>query len=116
MGVPQTWGVWELEFYHDTLCSSKLLNGVGSAGVAIASSELSRGFGHSIDHSAPYGAHTTSGRDWQSTHEPPLEQFLNQGPATFAFDGNLETNWWANCKNPCWARSQWLGRNYSTLV
>lgn len=44
--VVQTWGVSELEFYSDTSCSN-ITNGT-----AIFSSNMSHGFGHSVDHTA----------------------------------------------------------------
>jgi len=109
--VSKTWGVWELEFYSDTLCTSRL-----TGGSAIASSERLHGFGHSIDHTAPLGAHNTARTFWQSTHEPPLEDFMLHGPAHFAFDRDVTTNWWPTCFNPCRAKTEWLGRNYSAIV
>lgn len=106
--VSQTWGVWELEFYLDTACSNQLLGGA-----PIASSSRTRGFGHSIDKSAPLGAHDTPRTHWQATFQPPLERFELHGPVQYAFDGDVKTNWWPTCENPCAARSEWLGLNFS---
>jgi len=109
--VKQTWGVWELEFYHDTGCSQRVVGGT-----PIFSSEREHGFGHSIDHTAPLGAHNTPRTTWQETQEPPHERFELHGPARFAFDGDLRTNWWPSCRNPCQARTSWLGLDYSQPV
>merc|ERR1712183_1035183 len=85
-------------------------------GVAIASSERKRGFGHSIDHTAPLGSHDTPRTYWQSTHEPPLEEFELHGPVRFAFDGNITTNWWAACGSDapdCRSHTEWIGLNFA---
>eukprot|EP00928_Gymnodinium_smaydae_P062260 TRINITY_DN46167_c0_g1_i1.p2 TRINITY_DN46167_c0_g1~~TRINITY_DN46167_c0_g1_i1.p2 ORF type:complete len:451 (+),score=81.66 TRINITY_DN46167_c0_g1_i1:80-1432(+) len=109
--VPQTWGVWELEFYTDTTCTTRLLGGT-----PIASSERARGFGHSVDHTAPRGLHNTARTYWQATQEAPHERFELHGPAAFAFDGREVTNWWAACENPCRARTEWLGLSFGSIV
>lgn len=109
--VQRVWGIWELEFYHDTQCTNRI-----SGGTAIASSERMRGFGHSIDHTAPLGLHDTARTYWQATHEPPLEQFELHGPSRFAFDGDIRTNWWPTCENPCRARTEWLGLDFGAIV
>lgn len=108
--VSQVWGVWELEFYSDTLCSDQLLGGV-----PVASSQRPKGFGHSIDHTAPLGGHEASRTYWQATHELPLEHFEMHGPAAFAFDGDLRTNWWPTCRGPCLAHTEWIGLNFSAV-
>lgn len=105
--VAETWGVWELEFYHDTSCSNRAVGGT-----PIASSARLRGFGHSIDHTAPLGPHDTPRTYWQSTHEL-VEAFELHGPAAFAFDGDVRTNWWADCKTHCSAQTEWIGLSYS---
>mmetsp|Transcript_26563 Transcript_26563/g.61835 ORF Transcript_26563/g.61835 Transcript_26563/m.61835 type:complete len:426 (+) Transcript_26563:44-1321(+) len=108
MDVPQTWGIWELEFYSNTNCSTLL-----TGGVAIASSSLARGFGHSVDHTAPLGSQDTPRTYWQSSPFADPTDFNLHGPAPYAFDGNTTTNWWADCRNPCGAGTQWLGLNFS---
>ena len=142
MDVPQTWGVWELEFYNDTNCTTLLTNGT-----AIASSSLPQGFGHSVDHTAPMGLHDTPRTYWQSRPFADPMTFDLHGPAAYAFDGNVTTNWWlyppwelfvyfcsyknqkdikntyffkvlrgvrwADCRNPCRADTQWIGLNFS---
>ncbi|CAK9117597.1 unnamed protein product [Durusdinium trenchii] len=106
--IPQTWGIWELEFYSDTSCST-LINGNGTV---ISSSAMAAGFGHSIDHTAPLGLHDTPRTYWQSRPFDPPMTFDLHGPAMYAFDGNLTTNWWADCR-PCAAQSQWLGLSFA---
>jgi len=109
--VPRTWGVWELEFYNDTQCTQRL-----PGGTPISSSHRARGFGHSIQ------SHDTARTYWQSTHEPLTpdpeqgERFELHGPAKFAFDGDLTTNWWPTCENPCRAGSEWIGLDYGAQV
>lgn len=110
--VPRVWGVWELIFYSDTKCTQPLT----VVGTPIASSQRERGFGHSVDWTAQNGSHHTDRTYWQATQEPPLERFELHGQAKFAFDGDLRTNWWPTCENPCRAGSQWIGLNYSTPV
>jgi len=110
MDVSQTWGVYELEFFSDTSCSNRMLGGT-----AIASSARPRGFGHSIDHTAPNGSHATARTKWQDTFQPPLEGFELHGLVEFAFDGDETTNWWPTCENPCRAGSEWLGLDFGAV-
>ena len=111
MDVPQTWGVWELEFYNDTNCTTPLTNGT-----SMASSSLPRGFGHSVDHTAPLGLHETPRTYWQSRPFAEPMAFDLHGPAAYAFDGNVTTNWWADCRNPCRAGTEWIGLNFSSAT
>jgi len=84
--VPQTWGVWELEFYSDTSCSSAL-----TGGTAIASTARSSGFGHSVDHTAPRGIHVSDRTYWQSTPFGAHMSFELHGPVVYAFDSDETT-------------------------
>ncbi|CAE8653728.1 unnamed protein product [Polarella glacialis] len=107
--VPQTWGVWELELYRFTNCSGRLVGGT-----AISSSSRSHGFGHSIDHAAPYGLHETPRTYWQDDPSLPKQSFELHGPEMYAVDGDQTTNWYPTCQNPCLADTQWVGLNFST--
>eukprot|EP00930_Biecheleria_cincta_P004749 TRINITY_DN105683_c0_g1_i1.p1 TRINITY_DN105683_c0_g1~~TRINITY_DN105683_c0_g1_i1.p1 ORF type:complete len:436 (+),score=44.03 TRINITY_DN105683_c0_g1_i1:50-1357(+) len=109
--VPQTWGVWELQFYTDTSCSTPL-----ASGSAISSSARANGFGHSVDHTAPMGLHNTDRTFWQSRPFAPHMSFERHGPVAYAFDGDVTTNWWPNCRNPCRARTEWLGLEFPGAV
>ena len=47
---------------------------------------------------------------WQSRPYDPPQTFELHGPSMYAFDGNITTNWWADC-NPCPAGTHlWLHR------
>lgn len=109
--VPRVWGIWELYFYSDTNCTQRIMGGN-----PIASSSRVRGFGHSVDWTAQNGSHDTARTYWQATQEPPLEHFALHGPVQFAFDGDLTTNWWPTCENPCRAGSEWVGLDFGTPV
>lgn len=109
--VSKVWGVWELEFYSDTNCIDLI-----PGGSPIASSERPHGFGHSIDHTAPMGQHETPRTYWQANFDAPLQGFELHGPAKFAFDGDVVTNWWPTCFNKCLARTEWLGLDFGTAL
>lgn len=107
--VSMVWGVWELEFYSDTLCTNRI-----TGGAPIASSERPHGFGHSVDHTAPLGAHGTSRTYWQEDFDGPLREFELHGAAQYAFDGDVTTNWWPTCGNMCKSGSEWIGLDFGS--
>lgn len=111
--IPQTWGVYELEFYADTLCTDRL-----EGGSVIASSQLSQGFGHSVADGLT-GIEATGSdaarTNWQATTDE-IETFPNHGPAELAFDADQRTNWWAACVNGCRSHTEWIGLSFNDTV